>query len=211
MTKSKAVLWDMDGTLIDSEHVAVDALHAALAEAGIPPIPNLLDQVVGRSADDLYRWFVADFGLTLDPVAWERRKHHHHFAAAERLVAFPEAFDLFQRFEAAGVPQAIVTNSDRLIVDTQLRLVSLARPGLTTVSRNDVRLGKPDPEGYLRAAWLLKRDPADCIVLEDSPSGIAAGLAAGMAVRIVPHAPAKVTGAPRLSRMGDLPDLFGLP
>lgn len=211
MTISKAVLWDMDGTLIDSEHVAVDALYAALAEAGIRPIPNLLDQVVGRSADDLYRWFVADFGLTLDPVAWERRKHHHHFAAAERLVAFPEALDLFQRFDAAGVPQAIVTNSDRLIVDTQLRLVSLARPGLTTVARNDVRLGKPDPEGYLRAAWLLKRDPADCIVLEDSPSGVAAGVAAGMTVRIVPHAPAKVTGAPRLGRMGDLPGLFGLP
>lgn len=210
MTISKAVLWDMDGTLIDSEHVAVDALHAALAEAGIPPIPNLLDKVVGRSADDLYRWFVADFGLTLDPVAWERRKHHHHFAAAERLVAFPEALDLFQRFEAAGVTQAIVTNSDRLIVDTQLRLVGLARPGLATVARNDVRLGKPDPEGYLRAAWLLNRDPADCIVLEDSPSGVAAGLAAGMTVMIVPHAPPNVTGAPRLSRMGDLPGLFGL-
>lgn len=210
MTISKAVLWDMDGTLIDSEHVAVDALHTALAEAGIPPIPNLLDQVVGRSADDLYRWFVADFGLTLDPVAWERRKHHHHFAAAERLVAFPEALDLFRRFEVAGVPQAIVTNSDRLIVDTQLRLVGLARPGLTTVSRNDVRLGKPDPEGYLRAAWLLRCDPADCIVLEDSPSGVTAGVAAEMTVRIVPHAPATVTGAPRLSAMGDLPGLLGL-
>lgn len=210
MNNSKAVLWDMDGTLIDSEHVAVEALQAALAEAGIPLIPDLLDRVVGRSADDLYRWFVTDFGLSLDPVSWERRKHHHHFAAAERLVAFPEALELFRRLEIASIPQAIVTNSDRLIVDTQLRLVGIARPSLTTVSRNDVRVGKPDPEGFLRAAWLLNRQPADCIVLEDSPSGVAAGLAAGMAVRIVPHAPANVTGAPRLRHMDELPDQFGL-
>lgn len=204
-----AVLWDMDGTLIDSEHVAVDALRAALQEVGIPPIPDLLDRVVGRSADELYRWFVRDFGLSLDPVAWERRKHHHHFAAAARIVAFPAALAVFRQFEGMGIAQAIVTNSDRLIVDTQLRLVGLARPGMLTVARNDVRAGKPDPEGYLRAAWLLNRDPGTCLVVEDSPSGVAAGLAAGMAVQIVPHAPATVTGAPRLARMQELAGLIG--
>jgi HAD superfamily hydrolase (TIGR01509 family) len=209
MTHPKAVLWDMDGTLIDSEHVAVDALRAALQDAGIPPIPDLHDQVVGRSADELYRWFVRDHGLALDPVSWERRKHHHHFAAAARITAFPQAIDVFRQLEALGIPQVIVTNSDRLIVDAQLRLAGLARPGLLTVARNDVRCGKPAPEGYLRAAWLLQRAPSDCIVAEDSPSGVAAGLAAGMEVRIVPHAPAAVTGAPRLSTMQDLVRLVG--
>lgn len=209
MTQPKAVLWDMDGTLIDSEHVAVDALRAALQEVGIAPIADLHDQVVGRSADELYRWFVRDFGLALDPISWERRKHHHHFAASTRIGAFPDALAVFRQLETLGVPQAIVTNSDRLIVDTQLRLVGLARPGLLTVARNDVRIGKPDPEGYLRAAWLLNCDPDKCLVLEDSSSGIAAGLAAGMTVRIVPHAPLAATGAPRLGSMDDLTQMIG--
>lgn len=204
MRPFKAVLWDMDGTLIDSEHVAVDALRAALEEVGIPPIPDLLDRVVGRPADELYRWFVRDFGLSLDPVAWERRKHHHHFAASERIVAFPAALAVFRQLEGIGIAQAIVTNSDRLIMDTQLRLVGLARPGMLTVARNDVRVGKPDPEGYLRAAWLLNREPEECLVVEDSPSGVAAGQAAGMVVNIVPHAPVMVTGATRLASMQDL-------
>ena len=211
MTHPKAVLWDMDGTLIDSEHVAIDALRAALDEAGVPPIPDLHDQVVGRSADELYRWFVSDFGLTFDSVSWEERKHRLHFAASARIAAFPAALEAFRELAAIGVPQAIVTNSDRLIVDAQLRLVGISRPGLLTVSRNDVRAGKPAPEGYLRAAWLLNCDPAACLVIEDSPSGVAAGLAAGMEVRIVPHAPAAVTGAPRLASMQDLVRLVSAP
>lgn len=210
MTRPKAVLWDMDGTLIDSEHVAVDALRAALAEVGIPEIPDLHDRVVGRSADELYRWFVTDFGLTLDPVAWERRKHHHHLAAADHIVGFPEALAVFHTLEANGVQQAIVSNSDRVIVDFQLRRVGLSRPGLITVARNDVREGKPKPEGYLRAAWLLDHDPADCLVMEDSPSGVAAGLAAGMPTWIVPHAPATVSGPLRLALMTDVLTQMGL-
>jgi len=204
----KAVLWDMDGTLIDSEHIAVDALRAAMAESGIPPIPNLMERVVGVSADELYDWLVKDFGLTLDPISWERRKHHHHLAAAKQIAAFPDALTVFRQLEESGVPQAIVTNSDRLIVDRQLHLIGVAKPRILTVARNDVRTGKPSPEGYLRAAWLLNVEPAECLVLEDSPSGIAAGRAAGMTVRIVPYAPVAVYGAPRLVSMHEVPPLI---
>ena len=183
----KAVLWDMDGTLIDSEPVAVEALRRAMAEAGLPEVPDLHEQVVGRAADDIYDWFVRDFGLSLDPVAWEWRKYRHHVAAADRLAGFPAALAAFRGLDALGVGQAIVSNSDRAIVDRQLAIVGLTRPGRISVSRNDVRRGKPDPEGYLRAAWLLSADPADCLVIEDSRSGAAAGRAAGMRTLIVPH------------------------
>ncbi len=90
-------------------------------------------------------------------------------------------------------------------MDRQLGLVGLTRPGSITVARNDVRRGKPDPEGYLRAAWLLEMAPADCIVVEDSPSGAAAGLAAGMVTLFVPHStlPAPA-GTHRLDEMADL-------
>jgi beta-phosphoglucomutase-like phosphatase (HAD superfamily) len=206
MTRAKAVLWDMDGTLVDSEPLAVEALRLAMAEAGLPPLPDLHDRVVGRAADDLYRWFVTDFGLSLDPLTWERRKHHHYFlAAASGLRGFAAALACWQRLDLAGVAQAVVSNSDRAIVDVNLRAVGLARPGLITVSRNDLRRGKPDPEGYLRAAWLLQVAPADCLVIEDSDSGAAAGLASGIRTLFVPHATGPVpAGATRLAEMAEL-------
>jgi len=77
---------------------------------------------------------------------------------------------------------AIVSNSDRMLVDANLRAAGLQVPGLVSVARNDVRFGKPRPEPYLRAAWLLGVDPSDCIVVEDSVPGARAGLAAGMTV-----------------------------
>lgn len=210
MSRLKAVLWDMDGTLVDSETIAVAAFRIAMIEAGLPDLPDLHDRVVGRSADDLYRWLVAEFGLSMPVVDWEGRKHFHHFREADRIRAFPAAAGLFRALTAEGVPQAIVSNSDRLIMDVQLRLADLARPGQVTVSRNDLRRGKPDPEGYLRAAWLLGMEPAECLVVEDSPSGARAGLAAGMVTVFVPHATGPAPeGVRALARMEEVPGLLG--
>jgi HAD superfamily hydrolase (TIGR01509 family) len=87
-----------------------------------------------------------------------------------------------RRLRERGMPQAIVSNSDRMLVDANLRAIGLAEPDLVTVTHNDVRAGKPQPEPYLRAAWLLHAAPPDCVVIEDSPTGAAAGVAAGMTV-----------------------------
>jgi len=207
MNRLKAVLWDMDGTLVDSENVAVEAFRLAMIDAGLPAIPNLYDRVLGRAADDLYRWLVADFGLTLPAVEWEERKHFHHFNASEQIKGFTAATDVFRSLDFASIPQAIVSNSDRKIVDVQLTLVGLTRPGHITVSRNDVRKGKPDPEGYLRAAWLLGVDPSECLVVEDSNSGAAAGTAARMVTVMVPHATvAAPAGVLQLTRMEEVFD-----
>lgn len=210
MTPETAVLWDMDGTLIDSELIAAEALQRALAELGIDEIPGLQDWALGRAADEIHRWLVAEHGLAEPAIAWEQRKHRHHLAAADGLQAFPDALAVYRQIETAGISQAIVSNSDRMIMDAQLARVGLSRPGLVTVARNDVRRGKPDPEGYLRAAWLLGRDPAACLVIEDSPSGIAAGKTAGARTFVVPHA-APVSGADIvLGRMHDLLAHVGL-
>ena len=204
------VLWDMDGTLIDSEPVAADAMQLALAEVGISGLSGLHDWALGRAADEIYRWLVANHGLVEDEICWEERKLRHHLAEAERLRAFPDAIEVFRNLEAAGIPQAIVSNSDRMIMDRQLGSVGLSRPGLVTVSRNDVRNGKPDPEGYLRAAWLLGCEPTDCCVVEDSPSGIAAGRAAGATTFAVPHASPEFGSDITLLEMNDLLTHLGL-
>lgn len=200
-----AVLWDMDGTLVDSEAIAVDALAAALAEQRISEPEGLYEAVVGRSADAIHAWLAREHGLAVEPLAWEMRKHHHYMAMAPRLSGFDAAIAAWQRLDEMGVAQAVVSNSDRAIVDVNLRAVGLARPSLVTVSRNDLRRGKPDPEGYLRAAWLLGAAPDQCIVVEDSHSGAAAGIAAGMATVFVPHATAPAPpGVTVLRAMNDL-------
>jgi beta-phosphoglucomutase-like phosphatase (HAD superfamily) len=205
MKPVRAVLWDMDGTLIDSEHIAVEALRRAMLENGLPDLPDLYQRVVGRAADAVYRNLVEEFGLRLDAVSWEQLKHNHHFAAGNAIHPFCDALNVFRDFERVGLSQAVVSNSDRAIVDMQLRLAGLGRPGMITVSRNDVRTGKPDPEGYLRAAWLLMVEPDECIVVEDSPSGAAAGLAAGMRTAFVSHATVSAPlGVIQLKTMSDL-------
>lgn len=201
-----AVLWDMDGTLVDSEAIAVDALAAALAEQGIAIADGLYEAVVGRSADAIHAWLAREHGLAVEPLAWELRKHHHYMAMASRLGGFADAIAAWRRLDTMGVAQAVVSNSDRAIVDVNLRAVGLARPGLVTVSRNDLRQGKPDPEGYLRAAWLLDAEIDRCVVVEDSHSGVAAGLAAGMATVFVPHA--TVPPPPGATALRSMDDLF---
>lgn len=210
MNVTVGVLWDMDGTLIDSEPISADAMQLALAEVGIFGLHDLHDWALGRAADEIYRWLVINHGLAEDQIAWEKRKLKHHLAEAERLRAFPDAINVFRLLEATGTPQAIVSNSDRMIMDRQLGSVGLSRPGLVTVSRNDVRKGKPDPEGYLRAAWLLGCEPTSCYVIEDSPSGIAAGRAAGSKTFAVPHASPGLGAHITLRAMNDLLIHLGL-
>lgn len=183
----RAVLWDMDGTLVDSEDIAVEALGCAMQEAGLSPPPDLKARVVGRSADEIYAIIARDFGLQADPLEWERRKHHHYFRAAEKLRGYDDAVATWRSLAAAGIRQAVVSNSDRAIVDVNLRAADLVRPGLVTVARNDVLLGKPHPEGYFRAAYLLRVEPQECLIVEDSSSGAAAALAAGIETVFVPH------------------------
>ena len=205
MRHIEAVLWDMDGTLVESEAIAVEALAAALAEQGIAEPPHLYETTVGRSADAIYAWLKQEHGLDFDFIEWEMRKYHHYIARVAGLRGFEPAIDTWRRLEQAGIAQAVISNSDRTIVDVNLRSVGLAKPGLVTVSRNDIRHGKPDPEGYLRAAWLLGVDSQRCVVVEDSLSGAAAGVASGMTTFFVPHATVPApTGVTALARMSDL-------
>lgn len=208
MMQTKAVLWDMDGTLVDSEFIAVEALRRVMLDVHIDVPSDIHHMVAGRSSDDIYRWAVDNYGLTLDPQSWEKRKHQQYFLAAHQLAGFADAIGTWRRLERAGIAQAVVSNSDRAIMDVNLRSAGLIGPGMITVSRNDVRNGKPDPEGYLRAAWLLNIEPGSCVIIEDSPSGAAAGLAAGMTTFFVPHSTVTAPqGVRQLVSMAELEDM----
>ncbi|MER9117086.1 HAD family phosphatase [Mesorhizobium sp. M0954] len=185
----KAVFWDMDGTLVDSEPLHEAALIAALYSVGIAPPADLHERVLGIAAWPVYEMLRDEFGLDLPFDDWIVRKYDHYLPMAETLTPRTGAIEIFNELRALGVPQAVVSNSDRLIVDANLRAVGLVYPGMKTVSRNDVREGKPHAEPFLRAAWLADVDPAKAVAVDDSVTGATAGLAAGMKTIFWPEVP----------------------
>lgn len=185
----KAVFWDMDGTLVDSEPLHEAALVAALRSVGVAPPSNLHERVLGIAAGPVYEMLRSEFGLDLPFDDWIVRKYDHYLPMAETLKPRPGAIEVFNALRALGVQQAVVSNSDRVIVDANLSAVGLIYPGMRTISRNDVREGKPHPEPFLRAAWLAGVDPADAVAVDDSVTGATSGLAAGMRTIFWPEAP----------------------
>lgn len=176
----KAVFWDMDGTLVDSEPLHDAALEHAIRSLGLTPPEDLHERILGQAAWPVYQMMRAELGVSIPFEDWIARKYDYYFEHAPKLKPREGAVEIFRALEAAGIKQAIVSNSDRLIVDANLRAVGLSRNGFISVSRNDVRLGKPDPEPFLRAAYLHGVEPQDCAVMEDSQTGASAGVAAGM-------------------------------
>lgn len=200
--KPKAVYWDMDGTLIDSEPLHEQALIAVLTSLGITPPADLHDRVVGIAARPVYDMMREEFGLDLPFDDWILRKYVYYMEHAARLKPRPGAIEIFRDLKALGVAQAIVSNSDRLIVEINLRAIGIDAPGIKTVTRNDVRAGKPDPEPFLRAAYLTGVEPAESCVIEDSPTGATAGVAAGMRTLFWPQQ--TMIGPEGAVRMGSL-------
>lgn len=201
----KAVFWDMDGTLVDSEPLHEAALVAALHSVGIAPPADLHERVLGIAAWPVYEMLRDEFGLALPFDDWIVRKYDHYLPMAQTLKPRPGAIEIFDELRARGVAQAVVSNSDRLIVDANLRAVGLFHPGMKTVSRNDVRDGKPFPEPFLRAAWLAEVDPADAVAVDDSWTGASAGLAAGMKTIFWPEKPMEgPSGAVNLNSVEEL-------
>jgi HAD superfamily hydrolase (TIGR01509 family) len=207
----KAVYWDMDGTLIDSEPLHDEALVSAMKAVGISPPPDLHERVLGIAAWPVYEMMRDEFGLKLPFDDWIRRKYAYYLEHVHRLKPREGALEIFRDLQRMGVAQAVVSNSDRLIVDANLRAVGIVEPGFKTVSRNDVAEGKPHPEPFLRAAWLTGIDPANTVVMEDSHTGSRAGLAAGMRTIFWPERPmAGPEGALMANTAEDIRRLLGM-
>ena len=206
-----AVFFDMDGLLIDSEPTWFQAEKDMLAGYGYTLGPEHYPHVLGKPIEVSTAYLLE---LTGHPVSAARFADGIEEAMVERLrdgvPMMPGAKDLLMELEAAGIPLALVSASSRRIVDACLPLIGRDH-FRHTVSGDDVEHSKPNPDPYLLAARLMEVDPPHCVVLEDSPTGTAAGHAAGCRVIAVPHAaevPARerVTVVDSLRRV-DLPFL----
>ena len=184
----QAVLWDMDGLLVDTEPLWTVAEEELAVRLGGVFTAELKAAIVGTRLDVAVPLFLQHLGHPVTPAAVEANGAW----LLQRMVALyarplplrPGAAALLAAVAAAGVPQALVSSSFRVLVDAVL--AHGTGPFTLTVGGDEVARGKPDPEPYTTAARLLGVDRARCVVLEDSPSGVASGEAAGCAVVAVP-------------------------
>jgi HAD superfamily hydrolase (TIGR01509 family) len=184
----------MDGLLVDSEPLWFVIEREVAERLGAPWGEADQDALIGGSLERTVSYLLAKAdaaGHAATParedVARWLVEGMARLVLARGLPLQPGAASLLAGLEAAGVPCALVTASSRVIMDAVLKVTGLSFG--VTVCGDDVQRGKPDPEPYLRAAALLGVPPPGCVVLEDSPTGIAAARAAGCPVIAVPSVP----------------------
>jgi len=199
------ILWGFDGTLVDSEPLREAALVEALTTLGVTPPEQFGALVAGHDLEQIHAWCADHLGLALGLADWRRLTYRRYFEDVRAVTPREGAVELFIDLERHGRAQAIVSNADRLVVQANLEVAGLATAGRITVARNDVRRGKPAPEPYARAAWLLGVEAASCVVVEDTPTGAAAGVAAGMRTLFWPQGEAaKPVGAEAVADLATL-------
>lgn len=185
--KLQAVMFDMDGLLVDTEPLWFEVESAVMTRLGGAwgaadqqvlvggSLERTLDYLLARATRPRSRatvaeWMVGGMVELLD---------------SRPITALPGALRLVAEVAAAGVPHALVTSSERVIMAAVLRQLGVSFP--VTVCGEDVAATKPDPEPYLLAAARLGADPRRCAALEDSPNGVAAAEAAGCLTVAVPN------------------------
>ncbi|NJP91379.1 HAD family phosphatase [Nonomuraea sp. FMUSA5-5] len=182
----QAVFFDMDGLLVDSERVWLRIETGVMARLGAEWTPQHQVHLVGGSMERTVGYMLSVSGADVPPEtvrAWMVDGMVAELSAGVEVM--PGASELLDALRAEGVPVGLVTSSLKDIADAVLKSVGRDRFDVV-VTADDVTRTKPDPEPYLTAARLLGVEPVRCVVLEDSPNGVAAATAAGCAVVAVP-------------------------
>lgn len=178
--EADAVLFDCDGVLVDSEPVSFSAWAETLAGHGYALQESEFAESIGGTETTVAERYAPI--LSLDPVALELEAQFAFERIAPRVTGFPDTIELVGRLERSHVPIAVATNGLRWRLDVLLRAVGLGHLLDVSVTADEVATPKPAPDLYLAAARLAGVDPDRCVVIEDSPLGIAAALQAGCRV-----------------------------
>ena len=186
----KAVLFDMDGTLVDSEKLWDIAMQQLYAKFGGQMTPEVRESTVGGSAESVMRIVSTDLGLEQDPDHMAATADWLHVITGELFEAglpwCDGARELLDALHDAAVPMALVTNTRRGLTERALK--SIGRHYFTaSVCGDEVAHGKPAPDPYRRAAALLGLEPGRCLAIEDSVTGALSAEDAGCPVLVVPN------------------------
>jgi HAD superfamily hydrolase (TIGR01509 family) len=178
-----AVVFDMDGVLIDSGAHHRDAWRLLLADLGLTPAPDFWRLTIGRPAEEAVTLLLGRPVGLAEAARLARRKREHYTRLAGRgMLPIAGAPAFVAALARAGVPRAVATSASRHDVDDLLTEVGVRGHFEIIVTADDVRRGKPDPEVYVRAAEGLGLPAAGCVVFEDSVVGVRAARGAGMRV-----------------------------
>jgi HAD superfamily hydrolase (TIGR01509 family) len=183
----EAVIFDLDGVLIDSESVWDAARREVVAESGGTWTESATRAMQGMSSPEWSRYLRDELGVSLDADEISRRVVERVLAAYEREVPLlPGAVEAVRRL-AERWPLGLASSANRPVIDAVLESAGLSECFSATVSGDEVARGKPSPDVYLAAADKLGVAPAQAAAVEDSSNGLRAGAAAGMLVIAVPN------------------------
>jgi HAD superfamily hydrolase (TIGR01509 family) len=183
----RAVVFDMDGVLIDSEVVFRDALIAVSAERGHAMPASLHHRLIGAPYASNIETLLTHYGAGFDAEGlFAAANTHFHQIVDPRALLKAGAMELLDHLDQLGLPRAIATSSSHDSVDSHLGPSGLIARFDAIVARGDYAKGKPAPDPFLTAARRLGVDAIDCLALEDSHNGVRSAHAAGMMTIMVP-------------------------
>lgn len=215
-TAIRAVVFDMDGVLTDSEPLINAAAIAMFRERGVAVKPEDFHPFIGTGENRYIGGVAEKYGVPLDIEAAKKRTYELYLdMVPEHLNAFPGAVELVRSCQAAGLRVAVASSADRIKIEANLHKIGLPPSEWNAVvSAEDVVHKKPAPDIFLAAAQKLGIAPSKCVVVEDAINGIQAAKAAGMRCVAVAQSfpPDQLAEAARVRlTIADLtlPDLLG--
>ena len=184
----RAVVFDMDGLLVDSEAVFRDSMMHVAREHGRDLPLEVFLRMVGLPGPSSRSVAIAHFGEdfpidAFNEAVWRHARAHHEEIGVALKAGVVELLD---HLDEAGLPRAVATSSTHAAVEHQLGHNGLLSRFQAVVAAGDYARGKPNPDPFLTAAGRLEVDPAYCLALEDSHNGVRAAHAAGMMTIMVP-------------------------
>jgi HAD superfamily hydrolase (TIGR01509 family) len=176
-----AILWDLDGVLVSSMDFHYRAYSEVLAQRGVKlSREKYLKEMIGLRNYTILRRVLGDLPNEEIMRLAEQKEDAFRRLVRGQVKPLPGAAELVRLARDGGVKQAIVSSTPRANIELMLQSLGLYDCFDVIVGEEDAERGKPDPEGVIVAASRLGITPADCVVIEDAPEGIAGGKAAGM-------------------------------
>jgi HAD superfamily hydrolase (TIGR01509 family) len=205
MTEIRALIFDFDGTILDTETAWYEAFREAYLEHEVELTLDMYGKCIGTSSHifDPYEYLITELNISLDRAAFRQGIHDRHTEKMAHEGIRPGILDYLEAAKELGLRIGLASSSKRAWVDTYLAQLGLGDYFETIRTAEDVALVKPHPELYELALKDLGVQPNEAIAIEDSPNGARAAAAAGMHYIVVPNPVTKFLsfdGEPRIVR-----------
>ncbi len=196
MRSDVAVLFDLDGVIVDSRPHHLSAWHQLAREAGLAHAPDYFTQTFGLRNEPIIRGLSADIDAARLRELAGRKEQLFRAAASGDLELLPGVRELLLFLDEQDVPTTVVTSAPRANLDMVVEALNIGGHFQALIAEEDAAKGKPDPEGFLVAALRVGVSPESCVVIEDAPAGLQAAKAGGMrAIGVTTTHPAADLGA----------------